>query len=206
MTTLEIIVIVQSAILVGGPIVGNLLAWILRVTGHPKAAAAVDWAAPFARRLGMAKTAKDIIDLSVDLAHEVTTKPPNSVSGVTPGSAAIVNVDIDPNPSPGVAPRESIVLPIVGGVLLAFAAVGCQTIPPEVARAIETFSEGAGKTDRAARGAYAVALDVCETDACAARIKAAFEPLKEGLKLIRDAWCTIAPQTVGCDVEKAAPR
>jgi hypothetical protein len=200
MSTLEIVVLIQSLVLAGGPLVCNLAAWILRVTNHPTAAAWVERMLPFALRLGMAKTAKDIIETATDLAHTVTTQPPTSAVGVTSGSTAIVTVDVDPTaPKPGAAPKESIVLPLAGGMLFALVAFGCGGLPPEVAKGVEDISQGVSKADEGSRELYAFALSLCPDDACQAKLERLADPMIDGFQAIRVAWCAIKPDAEGCD-------
>lgn len=113
--------------------VGNGIAWLLVVTGHPVAASYVRRVTPFAARLGVAKTAREAMDTSIEAIHAVTTTLENTKELPTPSGNAVVSVQLQPS-----APESSALPPVLAapsalvtlclGMLFALLTFGCSQL------------------------------------------------------------------------------
>lgn len=109
------------------PIVGNLVAYVLRKAGRPALAATVDRVIPLSAQLGMAKSAKDLIVVAHEAAHVITTSEPNSIKLTNEDESVSVRMDLAPKApdTPNAAPPGSVIL---GGILFALIAFGCSSV------------------------------------------------------------------------------
>lgn len=70
-------------------------------------------------------------------------------------------------------------------------------LPPKVAQGIEDVTEAISTLDPLLRAVYQIQLTACPDDACADKVKAAWEKPIEALQKVREGWCTIKPEA--CD-------
>lgn len=188
------------------PIVGNLVAFILRKANQPGAAALVDRVIPLSAQLGMAKSAKDLIELAHDAAHVITTTEPNSIKLTNEDETVSVRMDLA---QPSKAPPSTVTLngedtstlQRVGlALVFALVAFGCGAAQ-QVEHVVQVSSQIIERAEPCLMVQYEAAQRQClelPTDAerrgCVADARAVWKPVIDSLGELRTVRCGLEPQ------------